>query len=62
MKKYTQLNKTAWSRDEMKILFKHGKDKATLEDVHNNFSDRSLKAITNKLYHMGFSFRGGKIL
>jgi hypothetical protein len=62
MKKFKQLNKNAWTQEEMKVLFKHGKDKTSLEDVHSNFSDRSLKSITNKLYHMGFSFKGGKIL
>jgi hypothetical protein len=60
--KFKQLNKQAWKREDEVILYRMGKAKSLVADVFKSITNRDEKSITNKLWHMGFNIRDGRIL
>ena len=56
------LNKRAWKREEEVVLFKMGKAKSLITDIFDAVDGRDDKSVTNKLWHMGFSVKNGRVL
>jgi hypothetical protein len=56
------LNKKAWKRGEMEKLYSMGKAKSLITDIFNAVDNRDDKAITNKLWHMGFNVKNGRVI
>jgi hypothetical protein len=56
------LNKKAWKREEEVILYTMGKAKSLITDIFKAVDNRDDKSITNKLWHMGFNIKNGRVI
>jgi hypothetical protein len=56
------INKLAWKQSEMEKLYKMGKAKSLVTEIFKAVDNRDDKAITNKLWHMGFNIKNGRVI